>query len=199
MAKDLQFQAALREWLGGQPKYKNIREAASGIGIPFNTLRGYFSGKRPKGKNLQALINATGIEPTPASRLAKSESTNSAEVKSKGSNRRNTKYVTRLLDELQYDLARALASIPIVQSTLNDGLSKGKSLAPRRAQNIQSLMDALQRNLDAIVSDPEALQVIRRTVSGSDAGYLSGLLGALFDDRRLQTWRQMTTYKYGSK
>jgi hypothetical protein len=57
----------------------------------------------------------------------------------------------------------------------------------------------LERSLDAAVDDPQALELIRKTISGSDAGYLSGLLGSLFDDRRLQTWRQMTTYKYGSK
>lgn len=189
MPKDLQFKAVLTEWLASQSKYKNLREAASGIGVPFNTLRGYFSGKRPSGKNLKLLIDATGVELNLTYQPAKSGMPNP----------KSRIYATRLLDELQYDLARCLASIPAVQTTLNDGVPKGKLSAPRKGQQIQSLMDALQRNLDAIVNDPEVLQLVRKTVSGSDAGYLSGLLGALFDDRRLQTWRQMTTYKYGSK
>jgi hypothetical protein len=64
---------------------------------------------------------------------------------------------------------------------------------------VRMLMDALERNLSPLVSDPEALQIARETLSGSDAGYLSGLLGSIFDDRRLRTWQEMTTYKYGSK
>jgi len=187
--KDLQFKTALIRWLASQSKYKNLREAADGIGIPFNTLRGYFSGKRPSQANLKLLIDATGVQLSLTHQPPKSERTNL----------KNRIYATRLLDEVQYDLARCLASIPAVQTSLNDGVTGVRLSGSRKGQHIQSLMDALQRNLDAIVSDPDALHLVRKTVSGSDAGYLSGLLGALFDDRRLQTWLQMTTYKYGSK
>jgi Helix-turn-helix len=189
MPTDLQFKAALKKWFAGQSKYKNLHEAADGIGVSFNTLRGYFSGKRPSDKNLKVLIVATGVELSLVHQPAKSNRPNL----------KNRIYATRLLDELQYDLARCLVSFPAIQAILNEGVPREKQSAPRKAQQIQSLMDALQENLGAIVNDPEALQLLRKTVSGSDAGYLSGLLGALFDDRRLQTWRQMTSYKYGSK
>ena len=158
------------------------------MGIPFNTLRGYFSGKRPSDKNLSLLAEATGLTLHPRQHASRHQK---PVIKSRV-------YASRLLEELQYDLARCIASIPAVQASLNEG-RPGRKLSPRSGRQIQSLMDALKRSLDAIVSDPEALEVLRNTVSGSDAGYLSGLLGSLFDDRRLQTWREMTTYEYGSK
>jgi hypothetical protein len=187
--RDLQLRATLREWFAGQPKYKNLREAASSVGIPFDTLRGYFSGKRPTGKNLRLLIELTGLPLDPVPRAAGPQP-----------NIKSRLYASRLLDELQYDLARCIASIPAVQTSLNDGVPTGKlRTSPRAGRQIQSLMDALQRSLEAAVNDPATLERVREAVSGSDAGYLSGLLGSLFDDRRLQTWRQMTTYRYGSK
>jgi hypothetical protein len=188
MPKDLQFKAALAEWFAGQSRYKNLRDVAEGTGIPFNTVRGYFSGKRPSGKNLKVLVDATGVELHSEHQPAKSQEPNlKSKIRAK-----------RLLDEVQYDLARCLASIPAIRSTF-DGVPRGEQSAARKGQEIQVLMDALQQSLDVIVGDPEVLELVRKSVSGSDAGYLSGLLGALFDDRRLQTWRQMTTYKYGSK
>jgi hypothetical protein len=189
VSRDLQFRTALREWFAGQSKYKNLREAASGIGIPFDTLRGYFSGKRPNGKNLHLLIELTGVALDPSRKLATSQA-----------NFKGRLFANRLLDELQFDLARCIASIPSIQSTLKDSFPAGKvRTSPRAGRQVQSLMDALQRSLEAVVNDPEALELVRKGVSGSDAGYLSGLLGSMFDDRRLQTWRQMTTYRYGSK
>lgn len=163
MPRDLQFRATLREWFAGQTKYKSLREAANGIGMPFDTLRGYFSGKRPSDKNLKVLIGATGLELHPAKQSAKSQKVN---LKSKI-------YASQLLDELQYDLARCIASIPAVQTTLHDGVPREKLPASRRkGRQIQSLMDALQRSLEAIVNHPDALELVRKTVSGSDAGYL---------------------------
>ena len=190
MPQDLQLKAALAAWFAGQSKYKNLRDASAGLGIPFNTLRGYFSGKRPSAKNLKILLDATGLALYPT---RETEHSKRPDLKGR-------RYASRLLEELQYDLARCIASIPAVQTTLNEGAPRNKSsTSPRAGRLIQSLMDALERSLDAAVDDPQALELIRRTISGSDAGYLSGLLGSLFDDRRLQTWRQMTTYKYGSK
>jgi len=190
LPRDLEFKATLTEWFASQSDYKNLREAANGIGLPFNTLRGYFSGKRPSAKNLKLLIDATGVSLHPERQRGTPPQPN---LKSK-------KYAGRLLDDLQYDLARCIASIPMVQTALNDGAPAEKLSTSRRAgRQIQTLMDALERHLDVIINDPKALELFRKTVSGSDAGYLSGLLGSLFDDRRLQTWRQLTTYKYGSK
>lgn len=200
MAKDLQFRAALREWFGRQSRYKNLREAAAGIGMPFNTLRGYFSGKQPNERNRLLLVEATGLE---LDISQKSEKWKKPSIEKPNLEKLNLKkliYASRLLDDLQDDLARCIASVPAVQATLTEDVPKKRlSASTRSGLRIQRLMDALQRNLDHALSDPRALEMVRKTISGSDAGYLSGLLAALFDDRRLQTWQQMTTYKYGSK
>ena len=200
MPKDLQFRAALREWFGSQSNYKNLREAAVGIGVPFNTLRGYFSGKQPKEKNLLLLAKATGLELHASQRSEKPKGPNLKKTTLEKPSLKRQIYASRLLDDLQDDLARCIASIPAVQATLTEDVPKAKlSASTRSGRRIQSLMDALQRSLAQVLNDPKALDLVRKTISGSDAGYLSGLLAALFDDRRLQTWQQMTTYKYGSK
>lgn len=200
MAKDPQFRAALREWFGRQSRYKNLREAAAGIGMPFNTLRGYFSGKQPNERNLLLLVEATGLELNISHKSEKLKKPSVNKPNLEKPNLKNLIYASRLLDDLQDDLARCIASVPAVQATLTEDVPKKRlSASTRSGRRIQSLMDALQRNLDQVLSDPRALELVRKTISGSDAGYLSGLLAALFDDRRLQTWQQMTTYKYGSK
>jgi hypothetical protein len=202
LLRDPELKAALTHWFAGQSKYKNLREAAVGIGVPFNTLRGYFSGKHPSDKNLSLLVESTGVILHPEHRPAKlgKEKQKEKEKEKQKPNLNNIKYASRLLEEIQYDLARCIASVPTVQATLNDNVPVVKSMrSARTGRQIQSLMDALQRTLEPIINDPRALELVRRTVSGSDAGYLSGLLGSLFDDRRLQTWREMTTYKYGTK
>ena len=194
LLRDPELKAALTEWFAGQSKFKNLREAAAGIGLPFNTLRGYFSGKHPSDKNLKLLTECTGVSLDPKRRPTKPQKPKPEQ------NLKNITYASRLLSEIQYDLARCIAGVPIVQEALNDGLPFAKSVrSARTGRQIQLLMDALKRNLDLIINDPVALELVRKTVSGSDAGYLSGLLGSLFDDRRLQIWREMTTYKYGTK
>lgn len=200
MPKDLQFRAALREWFGRQSNYKNLREAAVGIGVPFNTLRGYFSGKQPKEKNLLLLAKATGLELHASHKSEKQKRPSLKKANPEKPNLKKQIYASRVLDDLQDDLARCIAAIPAVQATLTEDVPKAKLSAPARSgRRIQSLMDALERSLAQVLNDPKALDMVRKTISGSDAGYLSGLLAALFDDRRLQTWQQMTTYKYGSK
>ena len=62
MPKDPQLRITLRHWFSAQSKYKSLREMATASAIPFNTLRGYFSGKRPTKKNLQRLAESTGLD-----------------------------------------------------------------------------------------------------------------------------------------
>jgi hypothetical protein len=167
---------------------------ASGSGIPFNTLRGYFSGKRPGGENAKKLADATGLD-------LKLDSEPMSAVKD-GRPTDNTKkraYAARLLEDLQYDLSKCLESIVPAREALLDGICEPGGSIRRKAQLVQALLDALQRNLEVFIGNQDALRQLRQIVSGSDAGYLSGLLVAIFDDRRLQTWKEMTTYKYGSR
>ena len=194
MPKDLQFKATLTRWFSGQSKFPSLRHMATELGIPFNTLRGYFSGKCPRGGNLKRLAEATGLNLMPSTKLPPT-------IKSDISpgDRKQKIYAARVLEDLQFDLSRCLSSLSPAHELLVGGAGQPRGSIRRRAQSVQALMDALQRNIEDLMREPDALRQLRQTISGSDAGYLSGLLGAIFDDRRLQTWKEMTTYKYGSK
>jgi hypothetical protein len=170
---------------------------ASALAIPFNTLRGYFSGKKPSNRNLKLLKEVTGLELS-LDRLSKEE-TAIAPPSSQADAKNKRLFAVKVLEDLHCDLARCLTSIPPAQNALSIGVLPNKSSLRRRAQLVGLLMDAIQRNLSSFLEDQRALQILRETISGSDAGYLSGLLGSVFDDRRLRSWQQLTTYRYGSK
>jgi len=193
--KDPHFKDAFRSWFEAQSEFKNLRQVASGIGIPFNTVRGYWSGKSPSGKNLALVTAATGLTLKTSDRPIKSFK----HVAPRDIDSPELTYAISLLDELAVNLVKAVASIPPAQSAMKEKLPRYKRNLKVKATQVQSLLDALQRVLEPLLDDPKSLQVLRETVSGSDAGYLSGLLGALFDDRRLESWRELTTYRYGSK
>ena len=67
----------------------------------------------------------------------------------------------------------------------------------QQARTAQYLLDAFERILRPFLESPQGIQILRSQLSGPDAGYLSGLLAALFDDARLFNWKSMTTYTYG--
>jgi hypothetical protein len=113
--------------------------------------------------------------------------------------RKKLEYGLRMIDELQIDLARCQSGLLPVRNILAGQGKFGKNQAAIQARVVQEIMDSLECVLRQFLNSPGAIAVLRQYVSGSDAGYLSGLLGAMFDDRRLDTWLQMTTYKYGSK
>jgi hypothetical protein len=167
---------------------------AKTVPIPFNTLRGYFSGKRPTEKNLKLLEHATGLNLSLGGERPRPESLTDKEP---GDTR--TAYAAQLLSDLQYDLTRCLASLLPAQTALSRRKSETRSSLRRKAHTVRVIMDALERNLQPFTEDPERLPILRETISGSDAGYLAGLLGSLFDDRRFRTWKEMTTYTYGSR
>lgn len=195
--KDVQLKAPLARWFSSQNKFSSIREMSSSLSIPFNTLRGYFSGKRPSARNLRILKDVTGLD-LDFSKPVKVQ-TNIPLFNSSSEDKSKKLYAVKLLQDLHYDLARCLTSIPPAQAALSVGLQPNKPTLKRRAQMVGLLMDAIERNLTPFLDDQKALQILRQTISGSDAGYLSGLLGSIFDERRLRTWQQLTTYEYGSK
>ena len=165
------------------------------MGIPYETLRNYFKGsKSPRPENLRRLAEFTGLDLSPIQKPKRA----TQRVESKES-LKHLLYSSRVLEDLECELAKSLAALAPARKALLQQEAGSKGVYTRRAQIVQLLMDALQRNIDQFLDDPDALAMLRHAVSGSDAGYLSGLLGALFDDQRLERWREMTTYRYGSK
>ena len=194
MVKNPLLKSELSRWFANQKRFKTKKELAAAVGIPFETLRGYFKGKSPRPENIFRLSHLTGLD---ASVFG-----NSITPKGKGKTEAEVKqltYASRIIDNLQSDLARCLTALVPAKKILLKQIGNSKTGQAYSAQSVQLLMDAIQRSLEPFIEDADALLILRREISGSDVGYLSGLLGAIFDDRRLQRWREMTTYKYGSK
>jgi hypothetical protein len=196
MAKNLLLKSELSRWFNSQNRFGNRKEMAAAIGIPYDTLKGTFKGKCPRPENARRLSEITGLDPSVFRRAVGPRRSGKAKAKR---NLKDIAYAKRALDELQADLTRCLAALIPARKVLTRQAGDNRVGRTHSAQSVQLLMDALQRNLEPFLGDPEALSVLRQAVSGSDAGYLSGLLGAIFDDRRLERWREMTTYQYGSK
>lgn len=106
MPKDPQLRIVLRGWFSNQSKYSSLRDMSNASAIPFNTLRGYFSGKRPTEKNLKKLAEATGLE---LSLSPKSSQSNTEATNTQDENKRS--YAAQLLGDLHYDLTRCLWSL----------------------------------------------------------------------------------------
>jgi hypothetical protein len=196
MAKNMLLKSELSRWFGTQNRFSNRKEVAAAIGIPYETLKGYFKGKCPRPENVRRLSEITGLDPSVFSKGISPQRPEKVKTKP---NLKQITYAKQVLDELQGDLTRCFAALIPAKKILIQQAGDNRAERTNSAQSVQLLMDALQRNLEPFLEDPEALIVLRQAVSGSDAGYLSGLLGAIFDDRRLQRWREMTTYQYGSK
>ena len=194
MAKNVFLKSELSRWFASQSRFRNKREMATAIDIPYETLRGYFKGTSPCPENIPRLSHFTGLN------AAVFEKPTAAKEKSKGRTEvSQITYASRIIDNLQSDLARCLRALVPARKVLLQQIENSETKQTCSAQSVQLLMDALQRSLEPFVEDSKALFVLRKEISGSDTAYLSGLLGAIFDDKRLQRWRDMTTYKYGSK
>ena len=53
---------AFREWLESQTRWPHARDLARDTGIPYNTLRGYLSGKLPSPTNAETIRELTGFK-----------------------------------------------------------------------------------------------------------------------------------------
>jgi hypothetical protein len=62
----------LREWFGRQSNYKNLREAAVGIGVPFNTP-GLFLWKATKGEKSTTSSQSHGSGTTRQSQIGEAK------------------------------------------------------------------------------------------------------------------------------
>jgi transcriptional regulator with XRE-family HTH domain len=195
MPKNLILKTELSRWFGSQTRFKSQREMAAAIGIPYETLTKYFKGSySPGSENLRRLSETTGLD---LSGMQKEKG--AARPAEPRDTLKRVLYGSRALEDLECELARSLAALAPVRKLLLEHGDKSKGSLAKRAQIVQSLMDALERGIGQFLDDADSLVVFRQVVSGTDAGYLSGLLGAIFDDQRLQRWREMTTYRYGSK
>jgi transcriptional regulator with XRE-family HTH domain len=195
MPKNLALKAELSRWFSTQKRFKTQKEMATALGMPYETLRKYFNGSHSPGpQNLRRLSELAGLDLSSIQAVERG-----AKPTESRQHLRQLVYGSRVLDDLEHELARSLAALPPARAVLSQDQDNTRAGRTRRAHIVRSLMDALQRTVTQFLDNPDALVILRQTISGSDAGYLSGLLGALFDDQRLQRWREMTTYHYGSK
>src|SRR6266849_155985 len=105
MAKNPLLKAELARWFNGQSQFANLRDMATALGIPFDTLRGYFSGKNPSEANLKRLSEATGLD-----LHITAQQTKAATAAPSKPDRKHIMYAIRLLEELQFGLARCLTA-----------------------------------------------------------------------------------------
>lgn len=199
MAKHQELSDAFKRWWKQQKKWKQYKDFSRDCGIPVATLKKYFYGSYPPGKKhrekLYPITNLEILRPSPAKialpRVSKPYRPTL--------NKKKFTYAIRTLERLNQEIARVLGSLPPAMEGLietSDGFRQNWTVS---AQTVQLVMDALERGLRPFLKSDEGLQILRKQLSGGDAGYLSGLLSSIFDDQRLSNWKEMTTYRYGSK
>ncbi len=203
MAQPSELSRDLRRWWDQQSTFSTIKQFAERAGIPYSSLKKYFSGQKQPGiKNRQLLFNVTQLdilrpEKTPVV-AAKFPLTRPISKKvAEGLNRR-FRYASSTLAKLSESLTKSLMAISSLAGFLQTMQGSGDTqFWLEEARATQYILDALEKILRPFLESPEGLQILRSQVSGPDAGYISGLLAALFDDTRLSNWKAMTTYTYG--
>jgi len=202
----------LRRWWEQQSDFSTRKELAKRTGISYSSLKKYFAGrKRPSGKNRVALFEVTGLQILRPMELPLGKvSFRSDKVKpqvpvrqaiskkiSRELNRR-LRYTSSHLGKLGESLTKTLLAVASLEGFLQNVQDNADVRIWTQQVNVaQGLLDALERVLRPFLESPEGIRILRSKLSGPDAGYLSGLLAALFDDTRLSNWKTMTTYAYG--
>lgn len=200
MAKYQQLSDGLKRWWKQQTKWKDYKSLSKECKIPVDSLKKYFYGmKWPRTGNLEKLYSITGLDilkPVTPERIIPTKKSKSRKPTL---NERKLQYAFKTLERLNQEIARVLGSLPPATEALiemSDGIKQNWVISTNTTQLI---MDALERSLRPFLKSDEGLRILREQLCGADAGYLSGLLSSIFDDQRLSTWKEMTTYKYGSK
>ncbi len=215
VAKHQQLSDALKKWWKQQKKWKHYKDLSKECKIPVRTLEKYFQGtKWPRKGNSEKLYSITGLDvlkPVTPERIVPSIDilkpltperiipTKKPKTHKPTLNSRKLQYALKTLERLNQEVARVLGSLPPATEALiemSDGIKQNWVISTNTTKLI---MDALERSLRPFLESDEGLRILRKQLCGADAGYLSGLLSSLFDDQRLSTWKEMTTYKYGSK
>lgn len=199
MAKHQQLSDALKKWWKQQKKWKHYKDLSKDNNIPVNTLKKYFYGtKWPRTGNLEKLYSITGLDILKPLTPEKVAPTKKSQKYKPSLNTRKLQYALKTLERLNQEIARVLGSLPPATEALiemSDGIKQNWVISTNTTQLI---MDALERSLRPFLKSDQGLKILREQLCGADAGYLSGLLSSIFDDQRLSTWKEMTTYKYGS-
>jgi hypothetical protein len=200
VARHQQLSNALKRWWKQQTKWKDYKSFSKECKIPVDSLKKYFYGaKWPRTENLEKLYSITGLDILKIAAPERTLPTKKPRTYEPSLNKKKLQYAFRTLERLNQEVARVLGSLPPAIEALteiNGGIKQNWVIS---TITIQLIMDALERSLRAFLKSNEGLQILRKQLRGADAGYLSGLLSSIFDDQRLSTWKQMTTYKYGSK
>lgn len=213
MVRYPELASALKGWWQQQDRFKNLRELALACGMSHNSLKHYFYGAMwPNTDSLQRLLMVIPSSAFPERGALSSQAT-------QGRNQARTPSIhvspPRLLSKrfkrhLEFALHTSVkgsryasASMGTVfllaEELCRQGVPIDDRFSLHLADAVQQSMDTLERALRPFVETPGALKVLRGRLRGPDAGYLSGLLSALMDDRRIANWRAMTTYKYGGR
>jgi len=199
VAKHQQLSDALNTWWKQQKKWKHYKDLSRDCDIPVSTLKKYFYGtKWPRAGNLEKLYSITGLDKLKPVTLEKVVPTKKPQKHKPSLNTRKLRYALKTLERLNQEIARVLGSLPPATEALiemSDGIKQNWVISTNTTQLI---MDALERSLRPFLKSDQGLKILREQLCGADAGYLSGLLSSIFDDQRLSTWKEMTTYKYGS-
>ena len=199
VAKYQQLSDALKRWWKEQTKWKNYKRLSKDCGIPVDRFKKYLYGfSQPGEKYREKLYSITNLDilRTPSAKVALSRV---SKPHRPTPDKKRVTYALRTLELLNQEIARVLGSLPPAMEGLieiSDGVSQNWTIS---AKTVQLVMDALERSLRPFLKSDEGLQILRKQLSGGDAGYLSGLLSSIFDDKRLSNWKEMTTYRYGGK
>jgi hypothetical protein len=199
VTKYQQLSDALKRWWKQQTKWKNYKSLSRDCGIPVGTFKKYLYGiKQPGQKYREKLYSITNLEilRPPSAEVALPRVSKPYRPTL---GKKRFIYALRTLERLNQEIARVLGSLPPAMEGLmemSEGVSRDWIIS---AQTVQLVMDAMERSLRPFLKSDEGLQILRKQLSGGDAGYLSGLLSSIFDDKRLSNWKDMTTYRYGSK
>ena len=145
MAKNVLLKSALLRWFANQERFANRREMATAIGIPYNTLCGYFKGKSPGPENARRLSEIAGLD---LSAIPKAVGPKGS-AEAKGYLKRIA-YASRLVEDLHLEMARCLAALVPAKKALVQHVRDSKTGHTKNARAIQLLMDALQRSLEVI-------------------------------------------------
>lgn len=200
MAKYQQLSDALKKWWKQQAKWKDYKHLSRDCKIPVDSLKKYFYGaKWPRTGNLEKLYSITGLDILKVATPARPLPTKISKPCKPSLNKKKIQYTFRTLERLNQEVARVLGGLPPAIETLIEVSGGIKQNWVISTNTIQLIMDALERSLRPFLKSDEGLQILRKQLCGADAGYLSGLLSSIFDDQRLSTWKEMTTYRYGSK
>ena len=183
---EIPINVALNEWFKEQTKWKSRADFAREIEVNESTLGDYFKGRhQPSPENREKLFKATGLEcfkPTEAEEALQ---------------------VELPIPELEKqgipwsDVGRQLAVIGKEITQLGELLTRSSTsdeFAHVRA--VEDAMYALNDGLEFFKKgSPHSRKILRRRLRGSDVGYVTTLLKALFDEEKFQNWLAMTTYE----